>query len=105
MSLEQLEKLNGRAFQISWREEGGWVITSWQGGKLAGILGAGPNNQLRLRLGVYMPPEGPTPQRRKLFDAIDALKRPPLSSDPAVRQLQPTVSEKWLDVIVFRTPN
>jgi hypothetical protein len=99
-SLERLEALNGRAFQISWREEGGWFINSWRGGRMAGILGDGPNNRLGLRLGVSIPSEGPTPQQRGLFDEIDALKRLPLSSDPAGRKLHPVVGIMVLDFML-----
>jgi hypothetical protein len=93
-SLQQLEKLNGRAFQIEpWGYHLDGNISSWLGGKLASIFG------WQLRLGLYFR-EGPTsdsPQQVKLLDEINRQKRSPLSSDLAVRQLRPTVVRMRMD--------
>jgi hypothetical protein len=88
-SLERLETLNGRAFQIAPEQgEGQGYVTSWQGGKLAGSLGEGTGRKLWVQLGVRYPSTGSTYEQRRLFDEMYALKRPPLSSDPAVGQLK-----------------
>jgi hypothetical protein len=100
-SLERLETLNGRAFQIApWGSEGGGSV-SWRGGRLAGVLGDGVNNSLWLTLDFRSPPEGYTPQQHRLLDEIDALKRDPLSSDLVVRQLHLTVGRMWLNCTVM----
>lgn len=100
-SLERLEALNGRAFEMT--REGSWgAVTSWRSGRLAEVLGDGVNNRLRLRLGFRHPPEGYTAQQRRLVNEIDARKRDPLSSDLAVRQLQLFVSNMWLDCTITR---
>jgi hypothetical protein len=91
-SLERLEKLNGRAFQIS-REGDTWGgVMSWRGGRLAIVLGDGANKKLGLGLYFRYPPRAYTPQQRRLLDEIDALKRHPYSSDLAIRKLHLTVT-------------
>jgi hypothetical protein len=99
-SLEQLEKLNGRPFEFTpWGSDVGGNIVSWQGGRLAGVLGEGVNNRLWLTLDFPVSSHGFTRKQRSLLDEIDALKRGPLSSDLAVRQLQPVVSGMRLVVM------
>ena len=86
--LLQLEKLNGRAFQIeAWGSDVGGNISSWRGGTLASIFG----EQLRLGLYFQETPRDYTPKQIKLLNEIDRQKRHPLSSDIAVRELRPTV--------------
>ena len=89
-SLERLETLNGRAFQISSAQgEGQGYVTSWEGGKLAKSLGERTGSQLWLQLSMRKSPTtANTSEQRSLFDEMYALKRPPLSTDPAVRQLK-----------------
>ncbi len=95
--LQQLETLNGRAFQIeAWGYDLGGNISSWRGGKLAGVFGDGGNSGLHLTVGWQEPPNGPTPQQRKLENEVNRQKRNPLSSDLAVRQLHPTVERMEL---------
>jgi len=90
-NLQQLEALNGRAFQIEpWGYDLGGNISSWRGGKLAGFFGDGVSR--KLLLAVYIQEKSLTPEERKLFDEINRQKSKPLSSDPAVRQLHPTVT-------------
>jgi hypothetical protein len=99
--VRQLETLNGRAFQIEpWVSDVGGNISSWREGKLAGVFGEGENRQVLLTVGWHEPSNGPTPQQRKLEDEIDRQERAPLSSDLAVRRLQPRVTHMML---VFRT--
>jgi len=96
-SLRQLEILNSRPFQIEgWGSDVSGNITSWQGGKLAGSFGEGENRRVVLTVGWQEPPDGPTPQQRRLEDELDQQKRGPLSSDLAVRQLRPTVTRMML---------
>jgi hypothetical protein len=89
-SLERLEMLNGRVFQIAPEQgEGQGYVTSWQGGKLAKSLGERTGRKLWLQLNIRKSPTSAiTSEQRNLFDEMYALKRPPLSSDPAVRQLK-----------------
>ena len=88
-SLERLVALNGRAFEISPAQgEGQGYVDSWQGGRLAKTLGEGTGRKLWVQLGVRYPSTGSTYEQRRLFDEMYALKRPPLSSDPAVGQLK-----------------
>jgi hypothetical protein len=100
ISLDRLEKLNGRAFQIEpWGSDiGGWVI-SWQGGKLA--TRDGPNNSLGLRLDFPTTSGGSTPRQQRL---LDDLKRHLLSSDLSGLQLHSVVIEMTLGVVVTTAP-
>jgi hypothetical protein len=48
-NLQQLEMLNGRAFQIEpWGYDLGGNISSWRGGKLARVFGEGQSRQVLL---------------------------------------------------------
>jgi hypothetical protein len=96
-SLQKLETLNGRAFQIQpWGSDVGGNISSWRGGKLARLFGEGESRQLLLTVYFQETPKGLTPEQGKLLDEIDRQKRSPLSNDLAVRQLRPTVTRMEL---------
>ncbi len=98
-SLNQLEMLNGRALQIEpWGSDVGGNITSWRGGRLTDVFGDGENNGLWLTVDSQESPGGATPEQSRSLDALSRQKRL-LSSDPAVRQLHPTVTRMRL---VFR---
>ncbi len=100
-SLKQLERLNGRAFQIEpWGSDVGGNITSWRGGKLADLFGDRENHGLWLAVDFQEPPAGATPEQSKLLDALYQQKRGALSSDSAVRRLRPAVTRMTL---VFRS--
>ena len=77
----------------------GGNITSWRGGKLAGVFGDGENNGLWLAVDFQETPSGATPEQSKLLAALYRQKRGPLSSDLAMRQLRPTVTRMTL---IFR---
>ena len=101
--LQRLETLNGRAFTIEpWISDVGGNVDSWEGGKLAGLFGDGTNRQvlvtgqLQLTLGYQVPPNGLTSQQRKLEEEVDRVRPGPNSSDPAMRQLRPTVTRMRL---------
>lgn len=104
-TLERLETLNGREFQLSPEQgEGQGIVTSWQGGKLAGSLGEGTGRKLKLQLDIRrLSSMGITQEQRDVFDQIYASRRPPLSSDLAVRQLHLVVSTMTLDFAVRTT--
>jgi len=92
-NLQQLETLNGRAFQIeNWGYDLGGNISSWRRGKLEAIFGS------RLVLSVYFQktPQDFTSRQRTLLNEIDRHKRKPLSTDAAVRELDPTVTRMEL---------
>jgi len=93
-TLEKLETLNGRAFQIQpWGFDGQGYISSWLGGKLANVFDDGGQSWygfrsgLGLRLYYQETPKDTTPQQRRLLDQTYRLKRIPLSTDPFMRQL------------------
>lgn len=93
-SLEQLEALNGHAFQIEpWGYDLGGNISSWKGGGLGstfqdgGKSWSGTESGLWLTVNWQQSPNGYTPQQRKALDEIRRQNRKPLSSDQAMKQL------------------
>ena len=102
-NLKRLETLNGRAFQIEpWGYDLGGNISSWRGGRLAGVFEDGgkswwgADSKLWLTVGWQQSPNGYSPQQRKSLDEIGRQERNPLSTDSAVRLLHPTVIRMWL---------
>lgn len=97
-SLEKLEALNGRAFQLNqWGTDAGpGGIRSWLGGRLSVYERNEKKGGLGLALGVQVTRNGLTEQQSKLYDSIQPEKGTPdrgvmLSSDRAVRGLHPIV--------------
>jgi hypothetical protein len=92
-SLEQLEELNGRPFQI---EPGGsdvaGNIPSWQEGKLAETFGQGENGKVLLTVGWQEPSDGPTAKQRALEDMLSRQTTNSFSNNQHLRQLHPTVT-------------
>jgi hypothetical protein len=92
-SVRQLEMLNSRSFQIeAWGSDVGGNISSWRAGRLASVFGEGEGRHVLLTMGWQETPGGLSSERRRLEDELDKQRRGPLSSDPAVRQLRPTVT-------------
>jgi hypothetical protein len=99
-SLEKLESLNGRAFQMQeWGTDAGpGRISSWLGGRLSVYQGDDRKGGLRLALDIPASREGPAAQRKELYDSIHWQKGLALSSDPSLRALHPIV---YFMVLVF----
>lgn len=95
-TLQKLEALNGRAFQMTaWVSDIGGNIVSWRGGMLAGYRDE-KGTGLGLHLDFPQPSQGPTPGRRLLYDSIKQEKGMMMSSDPSVRGLRPVVTHMSL---------
>ena len=91
-SIQQLERLNGRPFEIEpWGSDVGGVIVSWQSGRLEDLFGEGAGRRASIMLGWPESPNGPTPEQRPLIQQMDRQARCCLSNDPAVRRLHPAV--------------
>lgn len=99
-TLQTLETLNGRAFQMTaWGSDVGGNIVSWRGGRLAGYRdekGKGGPTGLWLHLDFPTAPKGSTREQRLLFDSIKQEKAMMMSSDPSVRALRPIVTNMQL---------
>jgi hypothetical protein len=94
-SLEKLESLNGRAFQLlEWGTDlGPGSIISWLGGRLSVYEGDKKKGGLELGL-QFQFHDGRTDQQHKLYDSIHWQKGVALSSDPSLRGLHPIVN--WM---------
>jgi hypothetical protein len=101
-SLEKLESLNGRPFQIIvWRfGEGGGLLFSWQGGRLSQAM-----KFLRLDLEPRVEREGWSSDQKRLEDSIKIVTQTleggggvdtMSSNDPSVMALRPRVAEMVL---------
>jgi hypothetical protein len=92
-SLEKLEALNGRAFQLSeWGTDAGpGSISSWLGGRLSVYERDEKKGWLGLALEFQVSRNGLTEQQHKLYDSIQPQEGVMLSSNPAVRGLHPIV--------------
>jgi hypothetical protein len=89
-SWRRLENLNGRPFElVEFDIDGAGNTSSWKGGKLAHAFDDGL--QLNLWYASASPAKEPTAQQKRDLDELDRLKRFPLSSDPALRRLNPRV--------------
>lgn len=89
MSLAEIEKLNGRAFQLSGFDwDYGGLVTDWRGGQLAK-----PSTQCRVQLQFdRVVPEQLTKAQERAVDATSG-ERELLSSAPALRHFRVRVSE------------
>ncbi len=88
-SLRELERLNGRPFQLAgfeWDYSG--MVTNWNGGNLQQSWNS--CGQVLIRLQPRYPPTGPTAQQQKLYQQVMG-DGSFLSSNPAMQQLNPIV--------------
>lgn len=91
-SLEKLEVLNGRAFQIrEWGTDASPGSVSWMGGRLSVYEWDKKKGALGLAIEYQISRYGFTEQQRNLYDSIQKQKGAMLSSDPSVRGLHPIV--------------
>ncbi len=91
-SLEQVERLNGRAFRVAgFAWDGGGIVLTWQGGRLAAALGEA--------VLVFFAADESAQQRPEFLEVQG--DRPFASDLPALRVLAPTVRRV---VVVFEQP-